>query len=185
LLPLLAWVCDAQGEPSVAYDRLTEALLLARPGGFVRTFVDLGPPMAGLLRRWRHQGLAQGRDLLVYADRILAAFEPETERGQAAPTRPSPPPVLPPHAPVAPASTAVELIKPLTERELDVLELLARQLTYKQIGVQLCISPGTVSQHAVRIYGKLQVHSRRQAVAKARSLGILAGTKSSAQTPDL
>jgi LuxR family maltose regulon positive regulatory protein len=66
------------------------------------------------------------------------------------------------------------LIEPLSERELEVLELLARRLTYKEIAAQLYISPGTVSQHVVRIYGKLQVHNRRQAVTRARALGCLA-----------
>jgi len=54
-----------------------------------------------------------------------------------------------------------------------VLELLAQRLTYKEIGAQLFISRGTVSGHAVRIYGKLQVNNRRQAVAKALTLGLL------------
>jgi LuxR family maltose regulon positive regulatory protein len=174
LLPLLALVCDAQDESSVAYDRLTEALLLAEPGGFVRTFVDLGPPMADLLRRWRHEGLVERSGSLAYVDRILAAFGREPDREQATPTASlSSPPILPAPAPSAQVSPAEQLIEPLTERELDVLALLAQRLTYKEIGAQLFISPGTVSQHAVRIYGKLQVNNRRQAVAKARALGIL------------
>jgi ATP/maltotriose-dependent transcriptional regulator MalT len=65
------------------------------------------------------------------------------------------------------------LIEPLTEREHEVLALLAQRLTYKEIGAQLFIAPGTVSQHAVRIYAKLQVNSRHQAVVKAQALGIL------------
>lgn len=178
-LPLLALVCDAQGESSVAYDRLTEALLLAEPGGFIRTFVDLGPPMADLLRRWRHESptersdrLAGRTDILAYADRILAAFGPSTERTQAAPASPSPPATAPIPAPSFRSGGDEALIEPLTERELDVLMLLAQRLSYKEIGAQLSIAPGTVSQHAVRIYSKLQVHKRREAVAKARDLGI-------------
>jgi LuxR family maltose regulon positive regulatory protein len=65
------------------------------------------------------------------------------------------------------------LIEPLTRREQEVLALLAQHLTYKEIGAQLFISPGTVSGHAVRIYQKLQVNNRRQAVLKAQGLGIL------------
>ena len=82
----------------------------------------------------------------------------------SAATAPSSPPVL---------REAGELIEPLTGRELEVLELLAQRLTYKEIGAQLFIAAGTVNGHAVRIYSKLQVHNRRLAVAKARSLGIL------------
>jgi ATP/maltotriose-dependent transcriptional regulator MalT len=71
-------------------------------------------------------------------------------------------------------SAAEGLIEPLTGREIEVLALLAQRLTYKEIGAQLFISAGTVSQHAVRIYQKLQVNNRRQAVVKAQALGLLA-----------
>ena len=65
------------------------------------------------------------------------------------------------------------MIEHLTRREQEVLALLAQHLTYKEIGEQLFISPGTVSGHAVRIYQKLQVNNRRQAAARAQALGIL------------
>jgi ATP/maltotriose-dependent transcriptional regulator MalT len=68
---------------------------------------------------------------------------------------------------------AEESIEPLTERESEVLALLAQRLTYKEIGASLFITPSTVSQHAVRIYQKLQVNNRRQARVKAQALGIL------------
>jgi LuxR family maltose regulon positive regulatory protein len=91
----------------------------------------------------------------VFIDRILAAF-PEVQ---------------------IPESTAIQAPfgEPLTERELEILGLLAERLTSKEIGAQLFISPGTVRQHCHRIYRKLEVNGRRQAVDKARLLGILPG----------
>ena len=166
-------VHDALGDGARAMEKLSAALSLGRRGGFIRTFVDLGPPMADLLRRYRLEDLAGRNDTAPYVDRILAAFEPETDREQATPTDPSLPSIQPAPAPSAGVSTAGEPIELLTGRELDVLELLAQRLTYKEIGAKLVISPGTVGQHAVRIYGKLGVNNRRQAVAKARALGLL------------
>jgi len=66
-----------------------------------------------------------------------------------------------------------ELLEPLTVRELQVLELLRDRLTNKEIATQLVISPGTVKGHTIRIYQKLDVKGRRQAVEKAISSGIL------------
>ena len=75
-----------------------------------------------------------------------------------------------------PAKTALErqpLAEPLSEREVEVLQLLAEQLTNRQIGRRLFISLPTVKSHTSSIYGKLAVHSREEAVARARALGIL------------
>jgi len=124
--------------------------------------------MADLLRRLRQTERALPSDARPYVDRILAAFGPETEDGQVARSRvgmgPSSPPVL---------IEAEGLVEPLTDRELEVLALLAQHLTYKEIAAQLVITPGTVSGHAVRIYQKLRVDNRRRAVLKAQALGIL------------
>jgi len=167
-LALQALLADAQGQREIALGLLEQAVTLAEPGGFVRDFVDLGPPMAGLLSRLRDTGLAGRSDALPYVDRILAAFGPGTDHGQpattGATTSPSPPLVL---------RKAEELIEPLTRRESEVLALLAQRLTYKEIGALLFIAPSTVSQHTVRIYQKLQVNNRRQALVKAQALGIL------------
>ena len=75
-----------------------------------------------------------------------------------------------------PSSAPEELYEPLTDRELQVLSLLAQRHTYKEIAAQLFISPGTVRQHTYQIYQKLDVHNRRKAVAKAQTLGILPPT---------
>jgi LuxR family maltose regulon positive regulatory protein len=62
---------------------------------------------------------------------------------------------------------------PLTNREFEVLSLLAQRLRNKEIAEKLFISPETVKRHTINVYGKLNVHSRREAVDKANALGIL------------
>jgi len=153
LLALQALVYDAQGEGPKALDLLRQSLELARPGGFLRVFVDLGPAMAPLLSR-----LAEVESEPSYIGRILAAFAPSALRQRA--QRPD-------------AAAQLELIESLTNREHEILELLARRLSDKEIAQALHISPYTVSKHASNLYGKLQVAGRRQAIRKARALGIL------------
>jgi len=168
VLALLALVHDALGDEAVAMEKLSVALSLGKRGGFIRTFVDLGGPMSSLLSRLLHTGRTERSDTTPYVDRILAAFGPGTDREQPPTTRST----TGPSSHVIPME-AQRLIEPLTEREHEVLALLAQRLTYKEIGAQLFISPGTVNQHVVRIYRKLQVNNRRQAVAKAQAFGIL------------
>jgi LuxR family maltose regulon positive regulatory protein len=66
-----------------------------------------------------------------------------------------------------------KLPEPLTEREVEILELLAAGLTNPEIAEKLVISAGTVKKHASNIYGKLGVSSRTEAVTRARELGLL------------
>jgi LuxR family maltose regulon positive regulatory protein len=93
-----------------------------------------------------------------YADRVLATF-PDAE-----------PRLDPPSRPRAAAST---LIEPLTERELEVLALIAQGLTNREIAARLFVSINTVKAHTRSIYGKLDVHSRTQAIARSQMLGLL------------
>ena len=65
------------------------------------------------------------------------------------------------------------VIEPLTERELEILSLLADGLSNKEIAYRLGISSITVRNHAANLYGKLHVESRREAVSRARQLGLL------------
>jgi LuxR family maltose regulon positive regulatory protein len=102
--------------------------------------------------------------LAEYVRKLLAAFPPseghpdrsneETEREERGPSR-SP------------------LLEPLTTREQDVLELLARGLSNAEIAERLIVTVGTVKTHIKSIYGKLGVHSRTQALARAREVGLL------------
>ena len=155
VLALQALLQDAQGDERAALALLGQAVLLAEPGGFIRLFADLGPRMAGLLARLRQTGVAPD-----YTGQILQAFAEPTP---AAPNQTTA---------VAPAGP-LELIEPLTDREREVLALLAQRLSNKEIAQALVISPQTVKRHATNLYQKLQVSGRREAVAKATRLGLL------------
>ena len=149
LLGLQAVALHAQGELGQAMASLERALALAAPEGYVRTFVDAGPPMGRLLHEARRRGIYPE-----YISRLLAAF----------------PPAQPKASGMAPVPGLVE---PLSERELEVLRLIAEGLSNHQIGIKLVLAPGTVKTHTRNIFGKLGVNSRTQAVAEARKLGVL------------
>jgi LuxR family maltose regulon positive regulatory protein len=132
---------------------LERALSLAQPEGYVRIFVDEGEPMARLLTIALSRGIAPD-----YVRRLLAAF-PTTEPERAAPQKPQ--------------ALASDLIEPLSERELEVLQLIAEGLTNREIASRLFLALNTVKAHTRNIYGKLDVHSRTQAIARTQALGLL------------
>jgi LuxR family maltose regulon positive regulatory protein len=115
----------------------------------------VGSELAGLLNRLRRQGVAPD-----YLGQILSAFE--TDYQLSATDR------------SGQLSTADDPVDPLTNREVDVLDLLAQRFSNKEIAAQLLISPLTVKKHTNNIYQKLQVTNRRQAVRKAAALGLVA-----------
>jgi LuxR family maltose regulon positive regulatory protein len=129
---------------------LAEALALAVPEGYVRPFVDLGRPMAALLRSAAARGVT-----VDFIGRLLAAFRASEHRGAEAPYRNQP------------------LVEPLSEREIEVLGLLAGGSTNDEIGRSLYVSTNTVKAHLKSIYRKLDVNSRHEAAGKARQLGFL------------
>jgi len=138
---------------SLALDNLNQALTLAEPQGYIRLFVDEGPPMARLLYEALSHEIAPD-----YVQRLLKVFPiEETEKTNASQ----------PHGPHP------ELIEPLSERELEILQLIAEGLSNQEIGSRLYLSLNTVKAHTRNIYGKLGVNNRTQAGAKARALGIL------------
>jgi LuxR family maltose regulon positive regulatory protein len=153
ILVLEALTFQAGGETDRANSALARALTLAEPEGFVRVFVDEGPPMAQLLREAQNRGIA-----LDYGRRLLAAF-PAHE-------------LIPTDAKVGQVDQS-ESIEPLSEREIEVLQLIAQGLTNGEIAATLHLSPNTVKVHTRNIYGKLGAHHRADAVARARVLGIL------------
>jgi LuxR family maltose regulon positive regulatory protein len=141
---------EAQGDTASALGALKRALALAAPEGYVRIFADEGPSLARLL----YENLSETVEP-DYIRRLLAAF-PDTD-----PERTTSP------------KNQTELIEPLSERELEVLQLIADGLKNQEIANRLYLSLHTVKIHARRIYAKLGVSSRTQAAAKAKSLGIL------------
>jgi LuxR family maltose regulon positive regulatory protein len=150
ILILQALALQAQGDAAQATTTLERALSLAGPEGYVRTFVDEGPPMALLL----HQAAA-GESMPDYAARLLAAFEKATGDEEKAELPPS------------------SLVEPLTAREQELLLLVAEGLSNREIAAELFIALGTVKSHIHNIYGKLNAQNRVQAVARARELGLL------------
>ncbi|MGD2253210.1 MAG: LuxR C-terminal-related transcriptional regulator [Anaerolineales bacterium] len=153
VMVLQAVALHACGERQKAVDLLGEALAMAEPGGFIRTFVDEGPSMASLLYLANAKGIAPD-----YVRRILAAF-----------------PVNKPVKKNAKDSQADRLlwVEPLSERELEVLQHIEEGFTNREIADQLYLSVNTVKVHTRNIYGKLGVNNRTQAVSRARDLGVL------------
>ncbi len=163
VLALQALLQDAQGDERGALALLEQAVLMAEPGGFIRLFADLGPRMAGLLVRLRRTGVSPD-----YTGRILQAF---SEFTPAAPSQRVQPQMA--QSATTSATGQWESIEPLTEREREVLALLAQRMSNKEIAQVLVISPQTVKRHAVNLYQKLQASGRREAVANAIRLGLL------------
>jgi LuxR family maltose regulon positive regulatory protein len=163
LLVLLALASERSGEAGRAMDHLKAALVLAEPEGFVRVFVDEGPPMAALLRsliQHPHNGRARTSPNGTperYAGTLLERFAVEA------------PPVGDGTFREAPAPG----IEPLSDRETEVLSLVADGRTNSQIATELYLSVGTVKAHVHHIFGKLLVRNRSQAVARARELHLL------------
>lgn len=157
-LVLQALAHRASADTGEAVSRLGEAMEIGEPEGFVRLFIDEGPPMARLLREAAAAGLHRE-----YCLRLLGAF--------AASATGAGPGVSPLHGgrPVGPSGFVGELSK----REIELLELLAEGLSNQAIAERLFLSPHTVKTHVRNIYSKLDVSSRTQAVARARLLGIL------------
>ncbi len=154
-LVLEALAHHAAGETDLAAATLDAAIAIAEPEGFVRLFLDEGLPMAGLLRE---VGADRKR---VYARRLLAAFRADAQSG------------LTGASPDAAEGLLDGLVEPLTGREAELLLLIAEGLTNAQIAGRLFLSPHTVKVHVRNIFAKLEVGSRTQAVARARSLGVL------------
>ncbi|UCC89678.1 MAG: hypothetical protein JSV81_10295 [Anaerolineales bacterium] len=157
-LSLQAVAYHTQGKTDTALSYLSRALALGEPEGYLRTFVDLGPPMRDLLHIRAGQGMAPRA---AYLSRLLAAF-PDVE----ADFIPSPL--------AAAAQVDIEgLLEPLSERELQILRRLAARRSYQEIADELYLSLNTIKWYAKNIYGKLGVRGRDQAASRARELGLL------------
>jgi LuxR family maltose regulon positive regulatory protein len=169
MLGLKALAHQAQYQINQALAALVQALKLAEPEGYIRTFVDEGAAMAQLLLTLSQRPLAINR---AYLDTLLDAFlkdEGGRMKAEAGSNIVHPPSSPGPERPAVPQP----LVEPLSKRELEILSLMAQGLTNIEIGQQIFISDQTVKVHTRNIYGKLGVNSRRQAVTKARDLGLL------------
>ncbi len=156
---------EKQGRAQEALTVLERALMLARPGGFIFPFLELGPPLVDLLNR-----LVRKNVVVDYIGEILAAFRDEKDVLVQGATEE---PVTSTPQPFRPSTPTQPLVEPLTHREMDVLELLSRRLQNKEIALKLFISPLTVKSHLKSIYQKLSVKNRREAVEKTRELEML------------
>lgn len=159
LQALRALAFQEQEDSDRAMGALEEALSLAEPGGCIRVFLDEGEAMARLLYQAAERGIASH-----YTGRLLAqlvdAESAATEADKMPPVQPAPPIPEP-------------LIEPLSERELEVLHLIAEGLSNREISQKLFVTLSTVKAHTYNLYGKLGVHSRTQAVSRAQALGLI------------
>ncbi len=142
-------------EKALALDVLSEAVRLAEPEGYIRSFVDEGAPMATLLYRLRKRDRKSGPT--PYLDTVLAAFQQEI-MGQIQ---------------VEEQKKAQALPDPLSQRELQVLQLIAQGASNQEIAQELVIAIDTVKRHVSHIFSKLGIGNRVQAVKQARNLGLL------------
>ncbi|MEP7357435.1 MAG: LuxR C-terminal-related transcriptional regulator, partial [Anaerolineales bacterium] len=143
ILALEALRLQALGQDEAALAALDRAVKLAEPEGYARVFLDEGAPMLALLNKLHPNGC-----------------EASTE------------PAVSSTAPTAPLKPAPQLAEPLSERESDVLRLVAAGLSNQAIAEQLVLAPSTIQWHVKNIYSKLNVHSRTQAARMARELGL-------------
>jgi LuxR family maltose regulon positive regulatory protein len=152
ILVLQAMAYHAQGDLPAALLPLQNALALAEPEGYARIFLDEGPSMLQLLRETSARKIMPD-----YTGKLLSAFEAEKRKSKDKPDLPLTQP----------------LIDQLSQRELEILQLLANGLSNREIGERLFLALDTVKEHNRKIFDKLQVQSRTEAVARARELGLL------------
>jgi LuxR family maltose regulon positive regulatory protein len=159
ILVVQALAHQVQGNTPLALASLERALTLAEPEGYVRIFVDEGEAMRLLIldfrSRMEKQSSGLGYSLFVYVDKLLSAFDRLVEKQST--THPKKP----------------ELIEPLSERELEVLNMLRSELSGPEIAQKLIVSPNTFRTHTKNIYNKLGVNSRRAAIRRAEELDLI------------
>jgi LuxR family maltose regulon positive regulatory protein len=152
---LQALVHQKLDEEAQALAALSEAVRLGEPEGYIRSFVEEGEAMEALLYRLRKRCAKQGP--IPYLDTLLTAFQQESKAHQLAEE----------------SSKPQHLPEPLSERERQVLQLLAQGTSNQEIAQQLVIAYDTVKRHVSHIFSKLGVTNRVQAVKQARDLGLL------------
>jgi LuxR family maltose regulon positive regulatory protein len=173
LLALQVLASLAQNQEADALAVLERALMLAEPEGYVRTFLDEGELMREAIRNWRS---ATGRRknlsepqmrLMVYADKLLGAFSNSTTQLPIITQYPSGT-----NHSVNSQIPQSPLVDPLSARELEVLHLIAEGLSNDAIARKLFLATSTVKVHLKHIYGKLDVNSRTQAIARLHEMHL-------------
>jgi LuxR family maltose regulon positive regulatory protein len=160
LLVLQARLHATQGDTTGMYASLGQAIALAEPEGHIRVLVDEGEPVRLLLLdyqstiRQRENGEGKPRQQLFYIDKLLSAFPQPALDGKA---------------------IHQSLPEPLSERELDILQLIASGRSNQEIADMLVIAVSTVKTHINNLYGKLGTNRRTEAIAIAREQGLLSG----------
>ena len=149
ILLLQSITYNAQGNHDRALSLLEEGIRMTKPDGFLRIFVDEGPQIANLL----YSLISEDKNT-EYIQNVLAAFPVEQSSKKL-------------------SEVEGEWIEPLSEREIEVLQLIAEGMTNQEVGSLLFLSLNTVKVHTRNIYSKLNVSNRTQAVTKARALGLL------------
>jgi LuxR family maltose regulon positive regulatory protein len=147
ILPIRAVARRVLGRDTAALDDMRRAVTLAHEGRWVWTFVEAGPVAAALLRQVADRTPAANGG---FVEHVLSAFPQPSGEHTGGPGL-------------------------LSEREREVLALLAERLTDREIAVRLSVSVDTVKKHCGHIYNKLGASNRREAVAHARELGLLRG----------
>lgn len=159
-LVLEVLVYEGLGQHKEALDLLERVLILTEPEGYVHSVIDEGEPMRLLLLDYQSilkKKLGDGDDseslrLLAYTDKLLAAFSPPVPSGKP---------------------ESVGMLEPLSERELDILRLIATGRSNQEIAEILVIAVSTVKSHINNLYGKLGTNRRTEALAIAREKGLL------------
>jgi LuxR family maltose regulon positive regulatory protein len=132
--------------PGAAIDFLEDALQIAAPDGYIRTFMDAGPGLVSLLQQFAHRG-----KIGAYARQLLSCLESKTTT----------------------VVGKLALVESISARELEVLKLVTAGLSNREIGRKLFISTGTAKTHIHNLCGKLGVHNRTEAAIRAKELGLV------------
>jgi len=159
LIETLSLRALAATDVSTALSFLKEAFVLAEPEGFVRTFTDKGEPMAELLQQAKSWGIRPTYVTKLLNAMIHGRYLPVTLTAE----------VVQPFSGLEQQSPIAE---PLSDREIQIMNLLVKRRTNAEIAQELTVSVNTVKSHLQHIYTKLDVHDRRAAAAKAESLNL-------------
>ena len=151
MLILQSLLKQGQGNSNLAEETLARALKMAEPERYIRSFLDEGPALAAIL----YKLVGSNATISPYAGEILRAFGMQAMKTQDKEV------------------ASNELIEPLSDREMEVLQCLVEGLSNREIANKLTVSLSTVKTHTRNIYAKLEANSRTQAIAQAKKWGLI------------